>query len=204
MSHRVVGLTGGIGAGKSTAAAMLAELGAVIIDCDQLGRDVAAVGGSAYQPIIDRFGTALVGEGGAIDRAALGAIVFADAAELAALNAITHPAIDAEIAKDIAAAPSDATVILDMAVLAESQLGDGQYQHVLVIESPLADRIDRLARQRSMPADDAMARIDSQASDAERRELANDVIVNHGDLDDLRQQIESWWTKLNGNEATKR
>ncbi len=204
MSHRVIGLTGGIGVGKSTAAAMLAELGAVIIDCDQLGRDVAAVDGSAYQPIVDRFGIGVVSEGGELNRTALGAIVFADTTELAALNAITHPAIDAEIAKGIAAAPAHATVILDMAVLAESQLGSGQYQQVLVIESPLADRIDRLARQRSMSADDAMARISSQASDTERRELADDVIVNHGDLGDLQQEIESWWIRLNDTEATER
>ncbi len=201
MSHRVVGLTGGIGVGKSTAAAMLAELGAVIIDCDQLGRDVAAVDGSAYQPIVDHFGTRVVGEGGDLDRAALGAIVFGDATGLAALNAITHPAIDAAIAEGIAGAPAGATVILDMAVLVESKLGHGQYQQVLVIESPLADRIDRLARQRSMPPDDATARIESQASDAERRARADDVIVNHGDLDDLRREIVRWWIELNEDEA---
>ena len=193
MSRRVVGLTGGIGVGKSTAAAMLADLGAIIIDCDRLGRDVAAIGGSAYDPIVAHFGPSVVDPSGEIDRATLATIVFSDPAELATLNAITHPAIDAEIAKGIAAAPDDAVVILDMAVLAESHLGRGHYEQVLVIEAPLADRIQRLSQQRSMSVEETHARIESQATDEQRRAVANDVLVNGGDLDELRRQVERWW-----------
>jgi dephospho-CoA kinase len=196
MARRVIGLTGGIGVGKSTAAATLADLGATIIDCDQLGRDVVAVGGAAYEGIVDHFGAAVVADGGELDRAALGAIVFNDPEQLAALNAITHPAIDTEIAEGIEAAPEGAVVVLDMAVLVESDLGAGQYQEVLVIEAPLDDRIERLHRQRQMSADDARARITSQASDDERRAVADHVIVNDGDLQTLRQQIEQWWATL--------
>ena len=193
MTKQVIGLTGGIGVGKSTAAGMLAELGAVIVDCDQLGRDVAAAEGSAYDGIVAHFGPEVVGPDGELDRAALGAIVFNDPDQLVALNGITHPAIDTEIAAAITAAPDDAIVILDMAVLVESDLGKGQYQQVLVIESPVEDRIDRLHQQRGMSAEDAQARIDSQASDADRRAVADHVIENRGDLDALRTEIERWW-----------
>ena len=193
MTRSVIGLTGGIGTGKSTAAAVLAELGAVIVDCDQLGRDVARSDGAAFPGIVDRFGSGLVGPDGELDRAALGAIVFSDPAALADLNAITHPAIDAEIARLIEAAPPDATVVLDMAVLVESNLGAGLYDSVLVIESPVDTRIDRLAAQRGMSEADARARIESQASDEERRAVADDVIVNDGDHGALEAKLTDWW-----------
>jgi dephospho-CoA kinase len=201
MSRRVIGLTGGIGVGKSTVAAMLAELGAVVVDCDQLGRDVAARGGSAFDSIVAAFGPTIVDRSGEIDRAALAAIVFNDPAELETLNAITHPAIDAQIAEAIGAAPEAAIVVLDMAVLVESNLGQGQYGRVLVIEAPLADRIQRLAQQRSMSAEQATARMESQATDEQRRAVADAVIVNDGDLGQLRSRIESWWMELTGGEV---
>lgn len=190
---RVVGLTGGIGVGKSTAAAVLADLGAVIVDCDQIGRDVARSDGAAYPGMVERFGAGVVGADGEIDRPALAAIVFNDPAALADLNAVTHPAIDAVIADRIAAAPADATVILDMAVLVESDLGKGQYSEVLVIEAPLQDRLDRLSQQRGMDPADAQARIASQVSDEERRAVADHVVVNDGDVGVLRQRLEAWW-----------
>ncbi len=193
----VVGLTGGIGTGKTTAADILAELGAVVVDCDQLGRDVvAADGGSAFPAIVERFGADIVGPDGELDRAALGRIVFGDPAALADLNAITHPAIDAEIARAIEAAEPDRRVVLDMAVLVESSLGAGLYHRVLVIESPLEHRLERLATQRQMSRDDAMARIGSQASDDDRRRAADDVIVNDGDREALRAKVVAWWTDL--------
>jgi len=191
--RRVVGLTGGIGVGKSTAAAILADLGAVIVDCDQIGRDVARSDGAAYPGMVERFGPGVVGADGEIDRPALAAIVFNDPAALADLNAITHPAIDAVIAERIAAAPADATVILDMAVLVESDLGKGQYSEVLVIEAPLQDRLDRLSQQRGMDPADARARIASQVSDDERRAVADHVVVNDGDVEVLRRRLEAWW-----------
>jgi len=196
-TRRVVGLTGGIGTGKTTAARILADLGATIIDCDQLGRDVAAVGGGAYQGMVDRFGPDIVNDDRTIDRAALGAVVFNDAAALSDLNAITHPAIDAEIAKGIAAAPDGATVVLDMAVLVESDLGKGLYDEVLVIESPRSIRLARLLEQRGMAADDAESRMASQASDDDRRAIADAVIVNDAGLDDLRTRLIGWWNRTN-------
>lgn len=193
MTRRVVGLTGGIGVGKSTVAAVLSELGATIVDCDQLGHKVSEVGGLAYQAMIERFGPQIVGESGQIDRGVLGPIVFNDAQALADLNAITHPAIDTEIRLAIEAAPPDAVVVLDMAILVESDLGRGQYQEVLVVEAPLAQRLERLQTQRSMAVDDARARIANQADDAARRAVADDVIVNDGDVNDLRSAVEDWW-----------
>lgn len=204
MARTVIGLTGGIGTGKSTAAAVLAELGAVIVDCDQLGRDVARSDGAAFPGIVDRFGSSVVGPDGELDRAALGAIVFSDPAALADLNAITHPAIDAEIARLIENAPDEATVVLDMAVLVESDLGAGQYDRVLVIESPVDQRISRLATQRDMSEADAKARIDSQATDAERRSVADDVIVNDAGRAALAAQLTDWWQDRNSHERSER
>lgn len=191
--RRVIGLTGGIGTGKTTAADILAELGAVVIDCDQLGRDVAAIGGGAYDGMVERFGAGIVLDDGNIDRAALGAVVFNDAEALADLNAITHPAIDAEIERGISAAPSEAVVVLDMAVLVESDLGKGLYNEVLVIESPLDIRLERLLEQRKMAADDARARMASQSSDDERRAVADSIIINDGGVEELRAKLTTWW-----------
>jgi dephospho-CoA kinase len=192
---RVVGLTGGIGSGKSTVAAMLGSLGAFVIDCDGLGRQVIEPDGRAYDRVVERFGPDIVRDDGQIDRGALAAIVFRDETELAALNAISHPAIDAEIAERIADAPTDQMVVLDMAVLVETDLGAGQYDTVVVVEAPLTVRLARLA-QRGMTEDDARARIASQASDEQRREVADFVIDNAGDIDDLRDEVTTLWDAL--------
>ena len=191
----VVGLTGGIGSGKSTVAAMLGALGAFVVDCDGLGRMVIEPHGRAYARVVERFGRGIVRDDGQIDRAALAAIVFGDEGELAALNAISHPAIDAEIADRIADAPEDQMVVLDMAVLVETDLGAGQYDTVVVVEAPLDVRLTRLA-QRGMTEDDARARIASQATDDQRREVADYVIDNGGNIDDLREEVATLWDAL--------
>ena len=188
----VIGLTGGIGSGKSTVAAMLGELGAFVVDCDGLGRLVIEPDGRAYSRVIDRFGPDIVRDDGQIDRGALAAIVFRDETALAALNAISHPAIDAEIADRIAAAPADTVVVLDMAVLVETDLGAGQYDTVVVVEAPLDVRLTRL-EQRGMTHDDARARIASQATDEQRREVADFIIDNGGDIDSLRNEVNALW-----------
>ena len=193
---RVIGLTGGIGVGKSTVAALLAEHGATIVDCDDLGRLVVEPGGRAYQPLIDTFGTDIIAEDGRVDRPKLGAIVFNDQSALSKLNAVTHPAIDAEIADCIRAAASD-PVILDMAVLTESELGNGQYGEVLVVEAPMEDRLRRLAQTRDMTDEQAMARINSQATDEQRRAIADYVITNDGTEADLRSTVEAFWKTAN-------
>ena len=191
----VIGLTGGIGSGKSTVAALLAKRGAQVIDCDQLGRLVAEPGGRAYAGIIDRFGSAIVGTNGHIDRAALAAIVFTDPAALADLNALTHPAIDAEILDRLAVLPDDAIVVLDMAVLTESNLGKGIYHDVVVVEADDADRIPRLVA-RGLSEVDARARMASQATDAQRRAIADVIVVNRGDLAALAAQVDRLWSTL--------
>ena len=191
----VVGLTGGIGSGKSTVAAMLGALGAFVVDCDGLGRLVIEPDGRAYDRVVERFGRGIVRDDGRIDRAALAAIVFNDEHELAALNAISHPAIDAEIADRIADAPDDQVVVLDMAVLVETDLGAGQYDTVVVVEAPLDVRLTRLA-QRGMTEDDARARIAAQATDDQRREVADYVIDNGGDINDLREEVATLWDAL--------
>ena len=192
---RVVGLTGGIGTGKSTVAAMLGELGAFVIDCDGLGRQVIEPGGRAYAGVIERFGREIVRDDGHIDRGALAAIVFRDESQLVALNAISHPAIDAEIADRIAAAPADTIVVLDMAVLVETDLGAGQYDTVVVVEAPLDVRMERLAR-RGMTEDDVRARIGSQATDEQRRAVADFVGDNSVDIDSLRREVARLWSML--------
>ncbi len=201
---RVIGLTGGIGAGKTTAAIVLAACGAVVVDCDGLGRAVVEPGGLAHDAVVERFGPTVVAANGLIDRAALAAIVFADPEALADLNAITHPAIDTEIAAAVAAAQAadpDAVVVLDMAVLVETELGRDSYEEVLVIEAPRAQRLDRLTTQRAMSAADAEARMTAQATDAERRAVADHVLVNDGDAALLEQRVRAWWAETARNSA---
>jgi len=191
----VVGLTGGIGSGKSTVAALLAEHGAHIIDCDLLGRLVAEPGGRAYGAIVARFGAGVVAGDGRLDRAALARLVFSDPAALADLNAITHPAIDAEILERLAGLPDDAIVVLDMAVLTESDLGKGIYEMVVVVEADPLERIPRLVA-RGLTEADARARMASQASDADRRAIADVVVANRGDLAQLRAEAGRLWQQL--------
>jgi dephospho-CoA kinase len=190
--RRVFGLTGGIGAGKSTVAAELAALGATVVDCDRLGRVVVEPDGAAYQPLVERFGSGILRGDGALDRPRLASQVFGDPQALADLNAITHPAIDVEIARAVAAS-STPTVVLDMAVLVESDLGKGQYGEVLVVEAPLEVRLRRLVGGRGMAEEEARARIASQVGDVERRLVADHVIVNDGSLDDLRAGVGRFW-----------
>ena len=196
----VVGLTGGIGVGKSTVASMLAERGAEVIDVDSLGHVVLEPSGRAYPKVIERFGAGIVADDSTIDRPSLGAIVFADPAALRDLEAISHPAINAEIADRLDAASPGTVVVLDMAILVESQLGkldDGRgYQQVIVVEAPLEVRLERLERDRDMPPEEAKRRMANQASDDERRAVADHIVDNGGDLDALAGQINDLWPKL--------
>lgn len=191
----VIGLTGGIGSGKSTVAALLAAHGAHVIDCDGLGRLVAEPGGRAYSGIVARFGPDVVAADGRIDRPALAAIVFHDPNALADLNAITHPAIDAEILAVLRRLPADAIVVLDMAVLTETRLGTGIYEYVLVVEADAGARVPRLI-DRGLTEADARARMASQATDAQRRAIADTVIRNDGDLATLRATVDALWPAL--------
>lgn len=190
----VVGLTGGIGAGKSTVAARLAERGAEVIDVDAVGKQVIEVGGRAHGALLAEFGAAVLGDDGRLDRAALASQVFGDPERLAALTAISHPAINAELAELVGASDAQ-VVVLDMAILVESNLGEGLYDTVVVVEAPVDVRLARLA-ERGMAEDDARARMANQATDEERRAVADHVLVNDGDLIALRSTVDHLWRAL--------
>ena len=201
----VVGLTGGIGAGKSTAAARFGELGAAVIDVDAIGRDVLAPGGRAEQGVVAAFGPGILDERGRIDRAKVAAEVFANPDRLAALESISHPAINAELdalLRELAGRGETQVTVLDMAVLAESRLGrldSGRgYTEVVVVEAPEAVRLPRLI-ERGLTEEQARARMASQASDAERRALADHVIVNDRSPGELKAAVDRVWAALTGN-----
>ena len=191
---KVVGLCGGIGAGKSTVAQLLAERGAVVIDVDALGRSVLAHD-EVRHAVVAEFGDGVLDADGGIDRAALAREVFSCEGRLTDLEAISHPAIDREIARHLEALASDPPdlVVLDMAVLVESDLGklsDGRgYTEVGVVEAHAEVRLERLVA-RGMAADDARARMAAQATDAERRAVADHVLVNDGDEADLAERVD--------------
>ena len=200
----VVGLTGGIGAGKSTAAARFAELGAVIVDVDAVGRQVLAPGGRAEQGVIEAFGPEIVDDHGFIDRAKVAAEVFGRPDRLAALEAISHPAINAELdtqLHDLAERGDVQVVVLDMAVLTESRLGQLEsgrgYTQVVVVEAPEEARLPRLLG-RGLTEEQAQARMASQATDEQRRALADYVIVNDRTPEDLAAAVDEVWADLTG------
>lgn len=197
---RIVGLTGGMGAGKSTVAAMLAGRGAAVIDVDALGREVLEPGGEAYTAVVARFGPVVVAGDGRIDRAALAGVVFDNPAALADLQAISHPAINRVLDRLLDGVEAG-VVVLDMAILVESHLGrdlpSGRgYDTVVVVEAPLEVRVARLVSARGVDEADARARIAAQASDEARRAVADHVIVNDGDLAALEAQVDALWRDL--------
>ncbi|MFT4597712.1 MAG: dephospho-CoA kinase [Paracrocinitomix sp.] len=197
---RVTGLCGGIGAGKSTVASLFAEHDALIIDVDQIGRRVIEPGGRAFDDVVELFGHDILiaddAGNAVIDRAKLAPIVFGDPAELERLEAVSHPAINAELDDCLvaAAAAGHAWVVLDMAVLVESQLGQGlpsghSYDTVVVVEASELVRIERLEQTRGMDPGDAAARIASQTDDETRRDVADIVVTNNGDLAELAKAV---------------
>ena len=201
----IVGLTGGIGAGKSTVAEALARRGAVVIDVDGLGRQIIGHGGSAVEEVVARFGEQVRSSAGDIDRAALASIVFSDSQALADLNAISHPRINELIDSTVDRLPGDSIVVLEMAVLVESTLGwdnRHRYEVVVVVEAPVDVRVSRLLG-RGMSTEDARARIESQVSDEERRAVANYVIGNIGTVDDLSHSVGELWSELQRLHAEK-
>lgn len=189
-----VGLTGGIGSGKSTVARLLAEQGALVIDADQIAREVVKPGEPALTEIIERFGPEVVASDGSLDRGALAAIVFADTAALSDLNAITHPRIAQRTAELMEQAADDAVVVYDVPLMVENNATDG-WDAVIVVEADHQVRVHRLI-ERGLSPEDIEARMSRQASDEERRAVADVLIVNSGDLDDLRDQVTRSWNSL--------
>ena len=204
----IVGLTGGMGVGKSTVAGLLSDLGAEVVDVDALGRQILEPGGLAVSSIIDRFGPTVSSEDGGIDRTALASIiVFGDGDQLSALEEISHPAINELLDKAVDDLEKpDSIVVYDMAVLVESRLGyetKHPYEVVVVVEAPMQERLDRLQDQRGIKREDALARIESQASDEERRAVAQFIIANGGDLDALVDATAELWDELQQLLASK-
>jgi dephospho-CoA kinase len=189
-------LTGGIGSGKSTVAELLARRGAVLVDADVIARQVVEPGTPALAALVERFGDGILAGDGTLDRAALARVAFADDDSRAALEAITHPAINDEFTRRIRDAPRDDIVICDVPLLVESTQARARgYQLVIVVEAPRAVRLDRLER-RGVPRDDAERRMAAQASDEDRRKLATYVIDNRGDLAALEAQVDTVWRDL--------
>jgi dephospho-CoA kinase len=188
----MIGLTGGIGSGKTAVARRLAELGAVLIDSDALAREVVAAGTAGRDEVVAAFGDAVLGPDGELDRAALGRIVFADETARRRLEAIVHPRVRARSAEIAAAAPADAVVVNDVPLLVEANLA-GLYDMVIVVLADEDTRVRRLARDRGLSEADARARIGAQATDEQRRAVADVVIVNDGTLDELRAKVDEIW-----------
>lgn len=198
----LVGLTGGIGSGKSTVARLLAERGAIVIDADQVAREVVEPGEPALDEIVARFGPEVLDAEGRLDRPALAAIVFQDDGARRDLEAITHPRIGERVAARIAEAQAaeetdgrTRVVVVDHPLLVESGAAAG-YPTVVVVEAPVDERVRRLVQQRGMDASDARARVAAQADDATRRAAATHVVDNGGGPDDLGPQVDAILAEL--------
>ena len=191
----LVGLTGGIGAGKSTVSAMLAERGATIVDADRIARDLQAPGSPVLDLMAERFGPHIIGEDGVLDRAAVADIVFNDEVALADLNGIVHPAMQSEIQRQIdEQRGSDRVVVLDFPLLGENPRKG--LAATIVVDIPVDVAVQRLVGQRNMDEVDARARINSQLSREERLATATHVIDNGGDRDSLTAQVDQLWGQL--------
>lgn len=184
-----IGLTGGIGSGKSTVGQLLARQGALVIDADAIAREVVAPGTPGLSAVVAEFGEGVLAPDGALDRGALAAIVFSDAQALARLNAIVHPLVASRTAELMAGAGPDQVIVHDVPLLVENGLA-AAYDLVVVVEAPHEARLARLA-DRGVPPEEAHRRMAAQATDAERRAVADVVIDNSGSPDALVAQVDA-------------
>ena len=188
-----VGLSGGIGSGKSTVARALARRGAIVIDADAIAREVVEPGEPGLAAVVERFGPGILDAEGRLDRPKLAALVFDDAAARADLNAIVHPRVALETARRANAAPPDTIVVFDVPLLVEAARSG--YDVVVIVEAPESVRLGRLTA-RGMNPDDARRRMAAQASDADRRKVADVILDNGGSEEDLEHQIDALWAQL--------
>lgn len=195
-----VGLTGGIGAGKSEVSRLLARYGAVLIDADRIAREVVEPGTPGLTAVVEAFGPGILGADGALNRPALGSIVFADPARLATLNAIVHPLVGARSAELERAAGVGAVVVHDVPLLTENGLAP-VYDLVVVVDAAPGTQLDRLVRLRGMTESDARARMAAQATREERLAVADIVVDNDGPLEDLEPQVRRVWSELTARAA---
>jgi len=198
-----VGLTGGIGSGKSTVSALLVSYGAVLIDADRIAREVVEPGTDGLAAVVAEFGEDILAADGTLDRPELGRIVFADESRLKALNAIVHPLVRDRSAELEAAVGPDSVVVQDVPLLAENRLAP-LYDLVVVVDTAPETQLDRLVRQRGMPEDDARARMAAQATRDERLAVADLVIDNDGPPEALEPQVKKVWEELRRRAAGTR
>ncbi|MFY9889086.1 MAG: dephospho-CoA kinase [Streptosporangiaceae bacterium] len=190
-----VGLTGGIGAGKSEISRRLAAQGAVIIDADLIAREVVAPGTDGLASVVAAFGPDVLGPDGALDRVALGDVVFADKQKLASLNGIVHPLVGARMRELEELAGPGSVLVHDVPLIAENDLA-GSYDLVVVVDVPPRIQLDRLVRLRGMTREQAQARMAAQATREQRLAIADIVVDNSGSLAELDRQVGELWTEL--------
>lgn len=190
-----VGLTGGIGSGKSTVAALLAGKGAVVIDADAIAREVVAPGTPGLGRVVEEFGADVLTAEGELDRARLGALVFSDEAARRRLEAVVHPLVLERIAAIEAAAVPGDMVVQDIPLLVEGGRA-GSFDAVVVVDVPPELQVERLVRDRGMTEADARARIDAQATRDQRLAVATHVVDNTGTLEELHSRVDEVWAAL--------
>ena len=187
-----MGLTGGIGAGKSTVAALLEERGAVVTSADEVARDVVSPGSDGLAAVVAEFGDGILAPDGSLDRSALGRLVFSDDLRRARLEEILLPLIAAEAWARMDAVPAGQVVVYDVPLLVEGQMQD-MFDLVIVVEADLELRLERLS-ERGMNRDEALARIAVQATDEERRGVADVIVSNSGAMEDLSAEVDRLWS----------
>ena len=196
-----VAVTGGIGSGKSALSRLLEAYGATVVDADALARAALAPGTPGARAVAEVFGPSVLSEAGAVDRAALAALVFADAAARERLEAIVHPIVECGLEEAVEAAPEQAVVVYDVPLLAETER-ERQFDRIVVVTAPVELRIARLL-ERGLTRDDALARIAAQAHDEQRTALADVVVVNDGSMVDLEAAAAALWVELRAAAADR-
>ena len=189
-----LGLTGGIGSGKSTAARMFADLGAIVIDADAIAKEVLEPGQVGYESVVNNFGEEILDSSGNIDRVVLAGKVFGDTTKLKELEEIVHPAVANKVAQIRESLPAGSIIIYDTPLLIEKSLQQ-QFDQVIVVLAPEALRTQRLLA-RGLAQNDIIARMSNQATDEQRREFANYVIDNSSSLVELREEVQKVWTQI--------
>ena len=193
----VIGLTGGIGSGKSAVGDLLVEHGALLVDADVVAREVVVPGGPAFAPLVERFGQEILGPDGEIDRQRLADVAFASKETITALNDITHPAIGIAMIEQVAAAKETSDlVVVAVPLLTELHRETLGLNAVVVVDCPTELAIERLVAFRSFPEHDARARVAAQMSREDRLKMADFVIENAGDLGSLAHQVDALWPQL--------